>query len=582
MKTVKPLKFISVLVAMLAAVAFMSAMAAERGSDEVGRKSDLYFMEAMRRKSLGQDDAALDLLRRAYELNPTDSDVGFQAGYMQIFAANEDSLLFEQGYAQMLQHFLDEPADLYGGFMFGNISERVGRMDRARQVWATLDSIYPEKVEMAMRHGDALVATRDSAALDSALRIFDRVERAEGPNLQVASRKMAVNMLRRDTVGAMTVVNDLIAGLPRSPEARAFAGQVYASLGDSATALGYYREACAIDSLSGIAHYMLGNFYRELGDMEGFDREVFRALDQESLDLETKKEMLTGYVRELYADSLQQPRIERLFNVLIDQNPSDVELRELFFSYYLAVEDYVHAVEQVRIAVDLDPADEARWRLLVSLYGQIGDYRSAADAGAESLRYFPDSPQMLILVANCLTMLDDYDGALAYLDRAERVPELSDTERSDVLTVKGDVNYRQGNTAEAFRLYEAALEASAINLTAMNNCAYYMACEGVDLERAEKLSASVIRERPDDATSIDTYAWVLFKMTRYADAREYIDRALAAMTELSAEVLHHAGDIYFMAGLPDEALAFWRRAADLEPDNELLRRKITHKTYFYK
>ncbi len=50
----------------------------------------------------------------------------------------------------------------------------------------------------------------------------------------------------------------------------------------------------------------------------------------------------------------------------------------------------------------------------------------------------------------------------------------------------------------------------------------------------------------------------------------------------TAEVLEHAGDIYFMYGDPDKAVEFWTRALNFAPDNELLQRKVKNKTYFYK
>ncbi|MDE5954551.1 MAG: tetratricopeptide repeat protein [Duncaniella sp.] len=47
-------------------------------------------------------------------------------------------------------------------------------------------------------------------------------------------------------------------------------------------------------------------------------------------------------------------------------------------------------------------------------------------------------------------------------------------------------------------------------------------------------------------------------------------------------MLAHAGDIHFMDGDPDGALEFWKEALKLAPDNELLERKVKHKTYFFK
>lgn len=84
------------------------------------------------------------------------------------------------------------------------------------------------------------------------------------------------------------------------------------------------------------------------------------------------------------------------------------------------------------------------------------------------------------------------------------------------------------------------------------------------------------------ATTLDTYAWVLFKLKDYAKARETIDQALEADDDGgNGEILEHAGDIYFMTGNPADALEFWKQALELDPDNELLQRKVKHKTFFF-
>lgn len=111
-----------------------------------------------------------------------------------------------------------------------------------------------------------------------------------------------------------------------------------------------------------------------------------------------------------------------------------------------------------------------------------------------------------------------------------------------------------------------------------------MAVEGKDLDEALHMIEKVMNEEKDNPTSLDTYAWVLFKRKDYAKAREIIDRTIELTDEsdMSADVLEHAGDIYFMDGEPDMAVDFWKRAMKYDPDNELLQRKVRHKTYFFK
>ena len=89
-----------------------------------------------------------------------------------------------------------------------------------------------------------------------------------------------------------------------------------------------------------------------------------------------------------------------------------------------------------------------------------------------------------------------------------------------------------------------------------------------------------IKERPDDATSLDTYAWIMFKKKDYTQAQVYIQKALDNTSEPSEELYEHAGDIYFFTGDADKALDFWKKALELDPDNESLERKVKNRAYF--
>ena len=96
------------------------------------------------------------------------------------------------------------------------------------------------------------------------------------------------------------------------------------------------------------------------------------------------------------------------------------------------------------------------------------------------------------------------------------------------------------------------------------------------------LSLEIEEDNTNSATTLDTYAWVLFKNKDYEKALEAIDAVLELESKKpSAEILHHAGDIYFMNGMPEEALEFWEKALKLAPEDELLQRKVKHKTFFY-
>lgn len=549
-------------------------------SDEL--KADYIFMEALRQHAIDKEDAYYDLLSRSYQLDPSNSDVGFFLGYYTVMTSGDDSTMFKNGYDLMKRHFNEAPADFYSNFVYGSINDRLGSRDEALKVWTTLDSIYPHKMEISYKLAEALASSGDSSKIARAIGVYDRIEKTQGKNIPLTTSKIRAFLSSQDTASIYKEVYSLLKSAPHSVENNVFAGNVFAMFSDNDSALTYFDKACDLDSTSGLAYYSRANFYKSIGDSVNYDKEVFRALSRESLELDAKLELLTGYIRELYDDPSQQGRIQELFATLLDQHPHEVDIHDLYCSYLIAIEDYAGAAEQLGYALDIDPSSEERWRTLLSLYMQADDYAKSAEKGETALRYHPSSAMIYLMLGTDYNLMKEYDKALSNLNKAMELTDSVDYEAvSQIMSSMGDVYYAKGDRDSAFVYYDKAISIDPDNLLALNNCAYYLAVEGRDLDKAEEMSARTIKERPDDATSLDTYAWVMFRKKNYTEAMAYIDKAIANSEDPSEELYHHAGDIYFMNGEPQKALEFWEKALALDPDNELLQRKVKHKTYFY-
>ena len=145
---------------------------------------------------------------------------------------------------------------------------------------------------------------------------------------------------------------------------------------------------------------------------------------------------------------------------------------------------------------------------------------------------------------------------------------------------------------EAYAAYDSALVYKDDNIGALNNYAYYLSLEKKDLDKAEEMSYRTVKAEPNNATYLDTYAWILFEKGKYTEARIYIDQAIQHGTDNSSVVVEHCGDIYYHCGEKDKALEFWKEAEKLaeeaveeedkrEPNElKLLKKKIRNKRYY--
>ncbi|MFA4054121.1 MAG: tetratricopeptide repeat protein [Duncaniella muris] len=573
---------------LILALGALSAIAAGRqrqaGSEtEDTRKADYIYLEALRAKSQSNHDAAFALLRRAHELNPADREIGVELSTYLLSLSQTDSALLTSSMTLLRDYCEANPTDIYYGGRYAMLNEQLLNRDEALRTWKRLHTLYPDRLEVTYRYAGALAQGGTQADRDKAIAVYDSVEIAEGKSIPLSSKKIQLYYSLQDTASILAEADRLRSSAPRNVDFQVFSGDIYSMFGLNDQAKQFYDSACILDPSSGLAYYSRAQFYHTLGDSAAFNREVFQALEQKNLNVETKLVILRSYIQEMFNDSTNFPQIGQLFDVLIDQHPHEHDIHDLYSRYLIVTKDYSKAAEQTERALDLDPADSEGWEMLTSLYLQVDRLDDARQAIKRSIRYYPDNSRQYLVLGSIYDQEGQRDKAAAEYRHALSLTDSTDVSQlSRIYGAMGDNLYASEQADSAFVYYQKSLLYDPDNTLALNNCAYYLACEGRDLDRALEMIEKAVGAEPENATSMDTYAWVLFKRKDYAKAREIIDRTLSLTDERSEEILEHAGDIYFMDGDPDGALRFWKEALELAPDNQLLAKKVKHKTYFFK
>lgn len=556
---------------------------AQKAKAEDTRKADYLYLEALREKSQDHHDAAYELLQKAYDLNSSDDDIAVELSTYIMLLWHGDSAKMSEAMAMLKGYTERNPDDLYMGARYAMFCEQSADCNSAVEIWKRLHYYYPDKVEVTYRYANALGRCAVDSGRNRAVALYDSIEISEGKSIPLSTQKIQLYMVDNDTAAVLSEVNRLLDSSPKSVDYNVFSGDIYAMFGDSIKAKGFYDNACEIDPSSGLAYYSRARFYKELGDSTAFNREVLKALQQKSLDVGTKLSIVRSYIQEMGNDSIQLAHVGSLFDNLIEQHPHEHDIHMLYADYLIVTQNYAKAAEQMELTLDLDPANEDGWGMLTSLYLQVDETDKALAAVNRSLRYYPENANQYLILGSIYDQKGEHEKAPAEYAHALQYADSTNTKMlSQIHGAMGDNLYARQLNDSAFVEYQQAILYNPENYLALNNCAYYLACENRDLDRALSMIETVIKAQPDNDTSLDTYAWVLFKRKDYAKAREIIDKTLEIIEERSAEVLEHAGDIYFMDGDPDGALGFWKEALELDPDNELLQRKVKNKAYYFK
>jgi Tfp pilus assembly protein PilF len=99
-----------------------------------------------------------------------------------------------------------------------------------------------------------------------------------------------------------------------------------------------------------------------------------------------------------------------------------------------------------------------------------------------------------------------------------------------------------------------------------------------NLNKAKAMAERLIKANPKDATYLDTYAWVLYKLKDYAGAKKYLEEAVALKKD--ADILEHYGDVLYQLGEKEQAVVQWQKAKQAGQGSELLEKKIKDKKLY--
>ncbi|MGC4023378.1 MAG: tetratricopeptide repeat protein [Cyclobacteriaceae bacterium] len=143
----------------------------------------------------------------------------------------------------------------------------------------------------------------------------------------------------------------------------------------------------------------------------------------------------------------------------------------------------------------------------------------------------------------------------------------------EINSMLGDAYNASKDYDKSDQAYDAALGLNPNNDYVLNNYSYFLSLRKVNLDKAEKMSAQLIKSHPTNTAYLDTYAWVLFQESKYKEAKKIMEKIVSSESA-NATHFEHYGDILYQLGDIDEAVVQWQKAKSLHGDNEVLSKKI--------
>lgn len=220
------------------------------------------------------------------------------------------------------------------------------------------------------------------------------------------------------------------------------------------------------------------------------------------------------------------------------------------------------------------------WEKVLNIHIILGQYKEMTVMGEAALAIYPNQAILYYYMAFALHREKQNTEAMSNIKSALAIDGDNKELQALITALQAEILIDERKPAEADKAFERAVQLDPRNYQIMNNYAYYLALRNENLDKAVLLIDKAARAMPDDSSIADTYALILLKGGRYAQAKTWIEKALENNEAENSVYLEHYGDILFLSGAQELGIVQWKKARDAGNDSMLLKRKINEKKYF--
>lgn len=540
---------------------------------EQQRKYDYFFLEAMRLKEKKDYASAFGLLQHCLDIHPNAASALYEVSQYYMFLRQ-----VPQGQAALEQAVAFAPDNFWYSQGLVSLYQQQNELDKAVTLLEKMVTRFPSKQEPLFSLLD--IYSRQEKYND-VISTLNRLEKRLGKNEQLSMEKFRIYLQMKDDKKAFQEIESLVQEYPMDMRYQVILGDVYLQNGKKQEAYDVYQKVLAAEPDNPMAIFSMASYYKQTGQEGLYQQQLDTLLLNKKVTPDTKVSVMRQMIVENEQADKDSTQIIALFDRIMKQEQDDPQIPMLYAQYLLSKNMEAESVPVLEQVVDLDPTNKAARMMLVGTAVRKEDYKQIIKVCEPGIEATPDALEFYYYLAIAYNQAEQPDSVVSICKRAlEHTTADSKKEVvSDFYSILGDMYHTQKQMKEAYAAYDSALVYNPSNIGALNNYAYYLSVERRDLDKAEEMSYKTVKAEPNNATYLDTYAWILFEKGNYAEARIYIDNAMKSDDEKSDVIVEHCGDIYYMTGDVDGALSYWKKALEMGSESKTLKQKIEKKKY---
>ena len=532
-------------------------------------QAEKYFIEGEKYFILEDYAKAYVFFQRSLEIQPDNGASHYKIA--QILVKGQD---YDKALANALQAIDIDPQNKYYYLITTDIYTKQSNFKEAAKVLEDMISTLPGNEFYILDLANLYIFLED---YEKSLETYDRAESYFGVSENISFQKQKIYLKLNKLDLAVKEIEKLLASQPGNAQYINTLANMLITNGKSEEALPYLEEFLNDYPQNPNLRLVLYNIYETIGETEKANQNLFIAFRAPTLPPESKVQIFLSIVEQLPNQRLQQ-QLEDLAKILIEADTTNALIFAAIGDFYFKIDQKDKARNNYLLSANIDGSNFRVWQNILSLELDLQDYKSVVQHANQALEYFPNQGIIYYLQGFAYLNEKNYRESVNALEQSKKLSASNPDLVSNINAQLGDSYNSLKEYEKSDASYEEALKYNADFDHVLNNYSYFLSLRRKNLDKAKKMSTKLVKRNPDNSTFLDTYAWVLYMLGEYKEAKKYLEKALEG--DISGVVMEHYGDILFKLGDIDGAVKYWEKAKGLDDTLELIDKKIADRKLY--
>ncbi len=537
------------------------------GQHEQGNNDYQYaLIEAVKQKNLGNVSEAVKLYRLVIKEKPD-----CQVAYYELGGIYLMSKQVELATSNLRMAYELDPGNKWYVLAYLN-ALGVG------EKYEEMEIILKEKVKLDQREVEweyqlaTVYLSQDKHK--KAIKTLERIEKEKGFSEKVTLLKASIYESDEEYELALLELEKVMVLFPETIQFRIVAAELCMKSGKEEKAARYYLDMLEVDSSNIFALTNLTDYYNKREKYDSCFIFLTKSFTSNMIDARRKMAILSYYFSEEKFVTGYSGELENLLEVLIKSHPEEHDARLLASEFYITHRSYDKAYWHLKAYLRKGGSSYPLYMQAILLANAGGLNEELVVITGTAMKIYPDSLDIRFFRGIGLYELNKHQELIHNFEGICMDGFSSAEYASQAKMLIAEGYYRLGDFPVSDSIFEALIEDEPENYMILNNYSYYLAERGEKLDEAKIWSRKAIDNNPDNATFLDTYAWVLFRLEEFEEAEKYILMAMDKGGENDPDVNEHAGDIQVALKSKKVARTYYSKALVLGGDREILEEKM--------